>query len=417
MRVIYLNLSIVFLFILFLVAFFPLGAYFFTFVVVSVIAISKFDNQIKKSSLFFLTLFFLLVSIVINEVSIQRFINGNDDFTTYYNNYLSLLNGNMSDIFYFGGGFEVGLPLINLFLTKIINGPYPYVTQIFFIFLFFLSMCVLVEKNTIFRNDNKYLLLIWALLLFKITSMLTIERQAVSSFFVLLAIFSFSNTKKGLFLIIGSLFHLSAVVVYFLVNMILRVKTFKSAFGIILLCLIFLVFSSVLLQFLYNLFPNEKLGYVVYFINNHEYIINEFVKSTKQILYVFPLLIFAIVFKIKGHNWNLLPSLFLFVSLMLILSILPGVPTRIFMPIIFFLYGFYYYDFFCSFNQKNQVLIIIAFSLLFTIYKVIIPGYYLRYPMVETYPFYYVSDFYQSQGNVQRSELPESIIINNENKL
>ncbi|OBU11952.1 hypothetical protein AYY19_08565 [Photobacterium aquimaris] len=417
MRVIYLSLSFIYLLTLFLLAYFPIGAYFFSFVIVSVIAITKFDNQMKKQSVFFLTLFFLIITIIVNEVSVQRFLNFDDDFTTYYNNYLSLLNGNIKDLFYFGGGFEVGLPIINLFLTKIIDGPYPYVIQLFFVFLFVVFTSILVKKNTIFKSDNKFLLLIWALLFFKITLMLTIERQAISSFFVLLAVFSLTNTKKVLFLIIGSLFHLSAVVVYFLVNMVLKVRSFKIVFKIYLACLICLPFSSFLLQAIYDFFPNDKIGYVIYHINNKELIINEFVKSIKQVIYVSPLIFLAMAFKIKGNDWKLFPSLLLFVLLMLVFSMLPGVPTRIFMPIVFFLYGFYYYDFFCSFTEKNQVLIIILFSLLFTIYKVIIPGYYLRYPMVETTPFYYINDFFQPQGNIQRGKLPKSIIINNENKL
>lgn len=397
---------------------FPLAGFFLFFFVAFLIAnSSKFK---LKRMVFFVLYFMLVMCIIINENSIQRFIYREDDFTTYYNNYLELLNGNYEFLFQFGGGVEIGLPALNYIFSFFIGNPFPYFLQMTYIGMYIVMLYYLVSIDRYFGNrdkSNKLDLLLWATLFLKITAMLTIERQAVASFFILYAISDIR--RKYLWLFIGCLFHLSTPVVYLAVRFVLNTKTNKKVLVSCIALILFVVFSHQLLSVINHILPNDKVGYVLYYINNGDFIKNELVKSIKQVSYVIPLLLLDFAMRLQGYRWKLSSSLQLFVYSMLILSFLPGVPTRIFMPIVFILYGFYYYDFICLFRIKTRVIIFLIITSFFSVYKFFLPGYYYRYPIANIYPGYYISSFFDKYGYVERYSLPYSsdININNDDKL
>ena len=181
-----------------------------------------------------------------------------------------------------------------------------------------------------------------------------------------------------------------------------------------------LTFSSYqILTLIIHIFPNDKVGYVLYHINNNDLIINEFIKSIKQVIYVIPLILLASIYSFYGYKWHLFPSLILFITLMLVMSILPGVPTRIFMPIIYCLFGYYYYDFLSFFNKRYQVSLFSLIVIVFFLQKLFTIGYYYRYPLINTQPFYYISEIIEPINSVSRSNLKrfDNIKVTNENKL
>ncbi|QKJ87767.1 O-antigen polymerase [Paramixta manurensis] len=417
-KTIKLSLAVIFSIGVLLVLFFPLGAYLFSFLVLAFIANAK--NGEYKKLLFFAFIIILISTFIINENSVQKFIFREDDFTTYYNNYLDLLNGHYIALFNFGGGFEIGLPGLNFLLSVIINQPLPYVIQIFYILLFMAMLYYLVKIDTLFivsRKENKYMLFLWGALFLKITAMLTIERQAIASFFVLFALFD--NRKRLFWLAIGCLFHLSTPVIYFVIRYLLQTRSFKRAILSSVALLGFVVFAYPILTIINNIFPNDKIGFVLFFMKNKDLINNEIIKSVKQIFYIFPLIVLDLLLRLKGIRWSLAPSLLLFVFGMLILSILPGVPTRIMMPIIFILFGFYYYNFFSLFSNRTHLYMFMLLAISLAIYKFFLPGYYYRYPLIESYPGYYVDAFMEKQDYIRRLSLPgiADVTIDNGNKL
>ncbi|MFQ3486576.1 O131 family O-antigen polymerase, partial [Escherichia coli] len=126
----------------------------------------------------------------------------------------------------------------------------------------------LVSIDRYFGNrdkSNKLDLLLWATLFLKITAMLTIERQAVASFFILYAISDIR--RKYLWLFIGCLFHLSTPVVYLAVRFVLNTKTNKKVLVSCIALILFVVFSHQLLSVINHILPNDKVGYVLYYIN------------------------------------------------------------------------------------------------------------------------------------------------------
>ncbi len=401
-----------------LLLYFPLGGYFLSFVILAFVASSKRNGS--KNLIFATFVFFTIIAIIINENSVQKFIFREDDFTTYYNNYLYFLHGDYNAFFEFGGGFEIGLPFLNYVFSILIGEPLPYILQIFYIVLFMIMFYYLVIIDKIFIGDkrtNRYLLFLWGLTFLKITAMLTIERQAIASFFVLFAISD--HKKKLLWLFLGCLFHLSTPVVYIFVKYILNTKNYKRAFISCLLLSFFVVFSFEILSVINSIFPNDKIGFVLYFLNNKELVHNEIIKSIKQISYVLPLVFLDLLLRLNGIKWSLGPSLIFFVLSMVILSVLPGVPTRIMMPIIFILFGFYYYHFFSQFSGFNHLIVFLLITFCLSSYKFILPGYYYRYPLMGYCPGYYFDSFIEEHSYTSRPLLPSmaNADIDNGNKL
>ena len=404
-----------FVFFLILLAFFPLGLYFFSFIILGVIA---YSNIQYRNMLFYVFFVFLILSICINETSVQRFLYVEDDFTTYYDNYLSLLNGQYSSLLQFGGGFEVGFPLLNLIISKIIRGPYPYILQIVYILTFIILMIKLSKYIVGLNNTlDRKIMLLWGILFLKVTAMLTIERQAMASLFILCSFFDLR--KRFFWFIVACFFHISTPIVYICVRLLLNVKKFSTVFKYVIIALALTFSSYQILTLIIHIFPNDKVGYVLYHINNNDLIINEFIKSIKQVIYVIPLILLASIYSFYGYKWHLFPSLILFITLMLVMSILPGVPTRIFMPIIYCLFGYYYYDFLSFFNKRYQVSLFSLIVIVFFLQKLFTIGYYYRYPLINTQPFYYISEIIEPINSVSRSNLKrfDNIKVTNENKL
>ncbi|MBL0443184.1 hypothetical protein JEO77_17420 [Aeromonas veronii] len=108
-------------------------------------------------SLFFVI---LVLSHIVNEVSVQKFLIREDDFTTYYSNYLDLLHGNYEALFVFGGGIEIGLPVVNYVLSIVVDQPMPYLIQAIYIAIFMALLIYLISISPLYdlysgNSDNK----------------------------------------------------------------------------------------------------------------------------------------------------------------------------------------------------------------------------------------------------------------------
>ncbi|TNH77921.1 hypothetical protein CF142_02065 [Aeromonas caviae] len=393
---------------------FPLLSY----VLSSIMLILIVNNREERSKIMFSLFFVILVlSHIVNEVSVQKFLIREDDFTTYYSNYLDLLHGNYEALFVFGGGIEIGLPVVNYVLSIVVDQPMPYLIQAIYIAIFMALLIYLISISPLYDLYSKLALLLWILLFIKFTAMLTIERQAIASFFVIFAIFE--PRKKFFWLIIGCIFHLTSPIVYFVTKFVLKVRTYKKALIACSVLFIFTFFSYNVLSAINALINTDKIGYVLYFLNENDLIKNELVKSVKQIIYILPLCVLDPILRCRGIRWEYGPSVFLFCMSMLILSALPGVPSRVLMPIVFILYGYYYYSFFNLFSKKIQVTGFTIIAILFALYKLMLPGYYYRFPILNVYPGYYMVELLEEVGYIDRFSLPsaEDVEIYNGNKL
>ncbi|OBU32393.1 EpsG family protein [Photobacterium phosphoreum] len=362
---------------------------------------------------------------IINNISLQSFLITEDDFTTYYNNYIQLLDGNYKALFYFGGGIEIGLPLLNLLIANLLKLPYPYMLKSIYILLFIFFAISLTNQSAKYLKNkvgethiNKMFLLLCYLLFMKLSMLLTIERQAIASYFILLAVFTDSK-KKYIWIFIGSLFHLTTPFVYLVVNKVIKINDYKLLFKYSVIVVIFSFFLINALNLIWTLFPNPKLGYLMMYIDSPGLIDNERRKVLKEILYFIPILTLSFFCLQKKMNIKMLPSVLFLIILMFSLSNLPGVPIRLCMPILFFMVGYYFYSIIKKYNVKFQILIVIFFSFLFSLQTFKAVGYYSRYPMISSSPAYYVKYFFESKSYINREALPriEQITRTNDNKL
>ncbi|MEZ9349921.1 EpsG family protein, partial [Vibrio splendidus] len=160
---------------------------------------------------------FALLGVIVTAMSNDHFAIRGDDFTTYYNNYLEIYNGNYSDaIFQFSGGFEVGAPLVNLFIYSMIGEPLPYVFKLFhitFILFLLLIVCIKIVKFYNLSVRDLFFILALSLVFIKLNYVFLIMRQGYASLFIALAIFSLGR-QRYLFLAIACLFHLSSLVIF-----------------------------------------------------------------------------------------------------------------------------------------------------------------------------------------------------------
>lgn len=411
------------MFLIILLLYFPLGAYFFSFLILVIMV----NDKNKKDYMPILMVFFsiLIISFIINEISLQSFIINEDDFTTYYNNYIYLLNGDYNAIFHFGNGFEIGLPILNLIIANVLNLPYPYMVKTIYILIYIAMIISLTNKSAEFlkiklgeNKVNKLFLFLCYLLFLKLTMLLTIERQSIASYFVLLAVFS-DNKKKYLWILIGTLFHLTTPIIYLLVNKAIKITDYKLLFKYFFVMVFSYVFINQTFNFIYFLLPNSKLSYVMFYMNDKELIDNERAKVIKEIIYIIPTILLGLVCIYKKIKVKTIPSVLFVILIMLYLSRFPGVPVRFFVPILFYMVGFYFYSVLKKFNIKYQVVIMIFFVFLFSLRIFNAIGYYSRYPMISFEPGYYIKYFFESKEYVDRNGLPKFEQINriNHNKL
>jgi hypothetical protein len=170
---------------------------------------------------------------------------GSDDFIQYYENYINISNGDYRALFEYGAGFEMGLPVFHLILDWIF--PLLLPNQLMF---FDTLASLLLFLVFLFRNGHEFvnsprigLLYAFALMLISIFLATQTTRQLISSIMVLYALFE--RRGKLVYIIIGALFHLSALPVFVFI---LIARNFK--YGWIILLTFFAALSTYFMEFL-----------------------------------------------------------------------------------------------------------------------------------------------------------------------
>ncbi|WP_428419984.1 EpsG family protein [Methylibium sp.] len=196
---------------------------------------------------------------------------GSEDIVGYYYLYEAVRSGDFEQMFQFGGGIEVGLPLLfylwGLLLPKLsVNG---------------LMLCLALTSSVLFwawvevafygknRRGADMALMGAALLLFNVYLSTQLARQFLSMVLLLYAFSATTTTRRTLFVMLAAAFHLTAVLFYG-VYLLAR----RGRLGIVLLIALVVLsrmYFPVLLTLL-DVLPDalvEKLAY--YVDNNSEY--------------------------------------------------------------------------------------------------------------------------------------------------
>lgn len=157
------------------------------------IMLSRFNFKNKKSYLFFV-IYLNLLSLILIVASFELFKYIEDDFTSYYNDYLMFLNNGFSlDYFEYGLGFEIGVPILNYFFSLIINSNMPYIILSMHVVLMLMLLYYLIYRiaKRHFLDFNSFLLIfVLVIVLFKYGLAFNQLRQAYASIFILIALYS-----------------------------------------------------------------------------------------------------------------------------------------------------------------------------------------------------------------------------------
>ncbi|EKE75364.1 EpsG family protein [Gallaecimonas xiamenensis] len=378
------------------------------------------DTNIAKS-------FFVVLAIgisyatIIAAVSEPIFLYEESDFTTYYNNYLLFLHNDFSsDFFEFGAGLEVGVPLLNYFLSIIIGGEYPNIVRLFYSVLMVLLFNILIfsfNKKKKLTVKELSLLYVMSFIFFKYGALLNHLRQGIASFFICYAVFS-EGKKKWLPFLVAISFHASSLAIYPLVNFLLRSKDRRKLSIFILVSLVsaalLFLFVKILSQFMAssNILVLAKLVWAFSKVTELDNVLASLKLAFTASVYIVPILMIYIIKRIKygkpskNDDWlyNIL-SIYIYT---LAFSFLPGISIRTLTPIYSILMGYLYFVSFTKITRFTQVrefsLIIIIFFFMNWIFSS--PKYYYQYPMFDSSPFYYADQLFKTSGHVYRETLP-----------
>lgn len=403
-----------FLFVIALLAFSPPIAYIFS--IIGMFAISNYKIRLYEPY-FIVFGFGAIFSIVISGSSHPLFLYEESDFTTYYNNYHDFLEyGFRAEFFKFGKGVEVGLPLVNYFLSLLINEPLPYLVRAAHLAFQMTLLVFLVKKIVSFHKLDKYkagILLALFLLFFKFGATLNHLRQGYSSFFILIALFS--TKRMYLYFILACLFHVSALVIYPLCNFLLKNSNKKFLIIFIISILFGSVGILIVLEVIADFIKSSDLAIlgklVVAFSTalDQEDVVLSFKRSLIASMYFIPIvalsnLLFVLRRKHLDYELNVW-AMFIFV---MGFSYIPVISTRILAPIITVCTGYLYFRAFVLDSDFRQLKYLVIFFICFFNINWIFSSslHYYRYPMASVIPFYYLNSLFEVRENVNRFTLP-----------
>ncbi|CAH6975503.1 membrane hypothetical protein [Vibrio chagasii] len=273
-------------------------------------------SKIEKKVLIFLPfLLVYLISLLIVELSRVQLIFNNDDFVYYYNYFLDFIKPANDTISYGGGGVvEPGLQALN-YVLAIFIGENPYIYKAAHVILqsILLCLCVLSIKKYHQLSKEHFLLLFTLMLVFyEYGYSFHILRQGYASFFIVLAVFSQSKSSKTTFFVIAVLFHVTSIIVFPLVNFILKNNNPVLRRRFMLLLFIFSCFFIILLNFLSSIsYSNIFIMKLLVAYNKFEGVENVLLLAAKNnfsFLLLFIFVLFVNVFIYKGVDYkNLIP--------------------------------------------------------------------------------------------------------------
>jgi hypothetical protein len=355
--------------------------------VISIIFVFKSNGKkIRYASYPALTLSFSLIA-----VSRNLFISFKDDYQTYFDNYITLLNG----IGYERFGIELGWSGLNTLLGSIFGEIPPRALLFIYVLIQFLLVIYFIElfisRFKLKKNANELVAIFIALLpilAFSVTIRHNIALLIIGSSIVYKNIIS-----KYLGVVIASTFHLSALPIYFIHISISRVtkKTWSFLFLLSIVAALFILGGSKYFEEM----PKIR-AFVAYELTFEPL---AFLKYYKLIF-----LAFTLCFFLKNEKTELLKKyIFLVLTLALILDwILPYISFRVFQLQIMFS-GLVLFLIFCQFKKNLNNLVIYQMSFIgLLLLKVVLLltdksdfALFKSFPWGALTPFYYLDEIFE----------------------
>lgn len=173
----------------------------------------------------------ILFSLSLLIVSRELFISFKDDFQTYYENYLDIINGNGFDRF----GIEYGFLLLNYLLGFIFGDIAPRLLLLLYVVfqmvLLFIFFEMAIYKYKILKGPNVFVATV--LITLPLLSFSVVIRQNISLIILAMSIISTSSQKKTVLVFIAASFHLSALAVFVIYLGIMKFSKFSWLFLIL----------------------------------------------------------------------------------------------------------------------------------------------------------------------------------------
>ncbi|MBJ6944628.1 EpsG family protein [Vibrio cholerae] len=384
-----------------------------------IISTVKYKQGNENYFIIFATLYAL--SIIIYTLSVPNFLVSSDDFTTYYNNYVGMISGDFyNSISEFG--FEIGLPILNYFLSIFSNLQYPYIFKLYHSVLNFIILSILlvyVRKNTSMSVKEFFVFSCFILILFKLPQQLHLMRQGYASYFILFALFSKYRYQRCLFLSVASIFHLSALIIYPFFFFLTKVNSKKQFYFFIIVFFSFLVLLSVLVSsgIFFDIPLVNKLNFIIGYIDSEEHVNRTLSEVLKALMYFYPLAFFSIIYWFKSIKCDESYFVYLSILFLLIFSVIPGFGLRVYMPYMSIFLGYYYYKYFC---ERGFSVLVFMFIFLFLILNInwLVNSelFFYNYPTFSSEPFYYIDSWMKEVGEVCRECLPYNYNFDNKFK-
>lgn len=308
-----------------------------------IVSFFRKSETLSKLIFFSSSLFLVIVIANINN-SFHLFYHAGHDFSSYYNNFLRILDREpLIDWFNYGGGVEVLLPLVNYLISFIVTDYHPY--PVYYLHSIFqnILLCFLVliiKKNQNLSWSDSVTLLLFMFIFYRFFAGMNALRQGYASFFILFAYFSSFKREKILFLLIASLFHITSIALYFFIVNINRIRS-DNLIRVLFLILIgsgFAFFVSYI-SFFFNIsIIKQKLIFLIMYTNAD--VIKESVVNGVKVGGIFSFLIlFSLLSKRKDDS----AKFTVIFVMVLIASIHPSI-FRVLFPIVNVLMGYYFFN-------------------------------------------------------------------------
>ena len=207
-----------------------------------------FSQSLGRNSRIFLAMMIILSGSFLNGDAVLH-----GDFVHYYRVYNGLLESDFKYLSYFGGGIEVGLPIIYLILGKVFGtlNPSHFMTMQIFVssLLFYIWLEMYAMRR--FTSTQKALCVALSLMLFDFWFSAWLVRQVMASIFILYALTSKSTNAKWIFFLIAVSFHTTSILFYPILYLLYN-RPKIGIFITIIICFGFCYFIDII-EFLWHL--------------------------------------------------------------------------------------------------------------------------------------------------------------------
>lgn len=390
----------VFMLILILLAYSP--RYLFLFLSIFLVFLSlkfKGENLILKKLCAVIVMIIMVFTLAIHNLSFVNFESYNDDYISYYNNYLDFVDGYDDEKAFFNYGVEVFITVFNYIISLFVHKPEPYKVKFIYSLVLGGGLIFTIFKMAKFKGlDVNETILLGALILVFYKSNLQIQysRQAFSSIFIILSIFSV-GWGRILYLALALISHLSVVIIYPLMLLLffdMDKKIFKKVVVLTILSPFVIFVTLISFGHLFQGLP--LLGKLVYVLNNlfdPEMVLISLKSSLLYFLYIVPLLLVALYYRVKGCVVKFEKNIFLLLALLFSLSMFPGLLNRVLFPVTGVFLGYFYYIVLfegrLNVNRAIKYVSIVFISIAMFLDSTYLGTSYVRFGVVGYLPFYY----------------------------